>query len=159
MAPGGRRDRATLAISVATVLLALFVFSQLGDIASDGGYSAVGPRFAPMVVGVGLLAIGLLLVRQALTGGWREMPPPPDEPLHAPSFLWIAGGLALQMAIIGVVGFTIASTLLFMAVARGFGSRRPLFDAAAGFVLTAGVYLFFTRVLGLALPAGPAGIV
>ena len=159
MAPRARRDRATLAISVAIVLLALFAFAQLGGIPTDGGYSAVGPRFAPLVVGVGLLAIGLLLLRQALAGGWREMPPPPGEPLHLPSFLWIAWGLALQMAIIGVVGFTIASTILFAAVARGFGSRRLVFDAIVGFVLTAAVFLFFTRVLGLALPAGPIGIV
>lgn len=159
MAAGRRIDRATTAISVAVMLLALFVFSQLPGIPSDGGYSSVGPRFAPLVVGVGLLAIGLLLLRQALSGGWREMPPPPDEPLHLPSFLWIAGGLVLQMAIIGVVGFTLASTLLFVAVARGFGSRRPLRDAAIGLVLTAAVFLFFTRVLGLSLPASPIGIV
>ena len=158
MAPGRRIDRATLAISIAVVLLALFVFQQLSGIPSDGGYSAVGPRFAPMMVGVGLLAIGLLLLRQTLTGGWRDMADPPDEPMHAPSFLWIAGGLALQMAIIGIVGFTVASTLLFMAVARGFGSRRLLHDAGIGVVLTAAVFLFFTRVLGLALPASPAGI-
>lgn len=159
MAAGRRVDRATLAISVAIVLLAVLVFAQLGSIPTDGGYSAVGPRFAPLAVGVGLLAIGLLLLRQALTGGWREMPPPPDEPLHLPSFLWIAWGLALQMAIIGVVGFTIASTILFAAVARGFGSHRLVFDAIVGFVLTAAVFLFFTRVLGLALPASPIGIV
>lgn len=159
MAHARRRDRATLAISIAVVLLAVFVFQQLAEIPADGGYSAVGPRFAPMVVGIGLLAIGLLLLRQELTGGWREMPPPPDEPLHRPAFLWIAGGLALQMAIIGAVGFTIASTLLFMAVARGFGSRATLRDALVGFVMTAAVFLFFTRVLGLALPASPIGVV
>lgn len=159
MAARARVDRATLAISVAVVLLAVFVFLQLGGIASDGGYSAVGPRFAPMAVGVGLLVIGLLLLRQVLTGGWREMAPPPDEPMHAPSFLWIAGGLAAQMAIIGIVGFTIASTLLFVAVARGFGSRKPVHDTIIGLVLTAAVFLFFTRVLGLALPASPIGVI
>jgi putative tricarboxylic transport membrane protein len=158
MARGGR-NRATLAISAALVLLALFVFEQLSEIPADGGYSAVGPRFAPMVVGVGLLVVGALLLRQVLTGGWRDMPPPPDEPLHSPSFLWIAGGLVVQMAIIGVVGFTIASTLLFMAIARGFGSRKPVHDAIVGFVLTAAVFLFFTRVLGLALPASPFGVI
>ena len=59
------------------------------------------------------------------------------------------------MAIIGVAGFTIASTLLFVAVARGFGSRRVAHDAIVGLVLTAAVFLFFTRVLGLAMPASP----
>jgi putative tricarboxylic transport membrane protein len=156
---GGVRDRGGLAISVAVVALALFVFVELPSIPADGGYSAVGPRFAPMLVGIGLLVIGLLLLRQALAGGWRDMPPPPDEPLHAPSFGWIAGGLAVQMAIIALVGFTIASTLLFVAVARGFGSRRLAHDAIVGAVLAAAVFLFFTRVLGLSLPASPLGVI
>ena len=112
-----------------------------------------------MLVGIGLLVLGLLLLRQTLAGGWRDMPPPPDEPLHAPSFGWIAGGLAVQMAIIALVGFTIASTLLFMAVARGFGSRRLAHDAIVGVVLAAAVFLFFTRVLGLSLPASPLGVI
>jgi len=154
-----RRDRAEIAISVAVLALALFVFSELSSIPAEGGYSAVGPRFAPMIVGIGLLAIGGLLLRQALSGGWRDRGPPPDEPLHAPAFLWIAGGLAVQMAIVGFAGFTIASTLLFVAVARGFGSTRVAHDAIVGFVLTAAVFVFFTRVLGLSLPASPLGIV
>ena len=150
-----RRDRTQIAIAVAIVALALFVFQQLASISAEGGYSTVGPRFTPLVVGIALLAIGLLLLRQALTGGWRDMGPPPDEPMHAPAFGWIAGGLAVQMVIIGFVGFTVASTLLFVAVARGFGSRRVLHDAIVGLVLTAAVYVFFTRVLGLSLPASP----
>jgi putative tricarboxylic transport membrane protein len=63
------------------------------------------------------------------------------------------------MAIIGVVGFTAASTMLFVAVARGFGSTRVAHDALVGFVLTAAVFVFFTRVLGLSLPASPLRIV
>lgn len=154
-----RRDRAEIAISVAVVALALFVFSELPGIPAEGGYSSVGPRFAPLIVGLGLLAIGLLLLRQALTGGWRDRGPPPDEAMHLPSFEWIVGGLAVQMAIIGFTGFTVASTLLFVAVARGFGSTRVAHDAIVGFVLTAAVFVFFTRVLGLSLPASPLGIV
>ncbi|CAG0976150.1 hypothetical protein BURK1_01493 [Burkholderiales bacterium] len=156
MTPGGR-DKGAIAVSLALVALALFVFGQLPSIPADGGYSVLGPRFAPMLVGVGLLAVGLMLLRQALAGGWRAMPPPPDEPLHRPAFLWIAGGMALHMAIIGTVGFTLASTLLFVLVARGFGSRRPAHDAIVGAVLAASVFLFFTRILRLALPASPLG--
>ncbi|HEY8242059.1 MAG TPA: tripartite tricarboxylate transporter TctB family protein [Casimicrobiaceae bacterium] len=153
-----RRDVSEIAISGAIVALAAFVFTELPSIPAEGGYSAVGPRFAPLIVGIGLLAIGLLLLRQALTGGWRDRGPPPEEALHLPSFLWIAGGLAVQMAIVGFAGFTIASTLLFTAVARGFGSTRVAHDAIIGFVLTAAVFVFFTRVLGLSLPASPLGI-
>jgi putative tricarboxylic transport membrane protein len=154
----GGRDRGVLAISVALLALAAFVLLQLAAIPADGGYSAIGPRFAPMLVGAGLVVIGLWLLAQALTGGWKLMPPPPAEPMHAPSLGWIVGGLAAQMAIIGFVGFTVASTLLFAAVARGLGSRRVVHDAIVGFVLAAAVFLFFTRVLGLNLPASPLSV-
>ena len=153
-----RRDVSEIAISGAIVALALFVFTELPGIPAEGGYSAVGPRFAPLIVGIGLLAIGLLLLRQALTGGWRDQGPPPEEAMHLPSFGWIVGGLVTQMLIVGFAGFTIASALLFVAVARGFGSVRVAHDAIVGFVLAAAVFVFFTRVLGLSLPASPLGI-
>ena len=153
-----RRDVSELALSGAIVALAIFVFTELPSIPAEGGYSAVGPRFAPLIVGIGLLVIGLLLLRQALTGGWRDRGPPPEESVHLPSFGWIAGGLVAQMVVVGIAGFTIASTLLFVAVARGFGSTRVAHDAIVGFVLTAAVFVFFTRVLGLSLPASPLGI-
>lgn len=153
-----RRDRAQLAIAGALIGLGLFMFYQIQLIEADGGYSAIGPRFSPMLVAACLLLIGVLLLRQALTGGWRNMEGAvPAEPFFAPAFLWIAGGLALNMVVIGFIGFTLASATLFVMVARGFGSRRLGRDTAIGLGLALFVYYFFTRVLGLALPASPAG--
>lgn len=155
-----RRDRAQLVISALLIALALFVFYQTQLIVADGGYSAIGPRFSPMLVAGALLLIGVLLLRQALAGGWRNMQEAtPPEPFFAPAFLWIAGGLALNMVVIGFIGFTLASALLFVMVARGFGSRSLGRDGAIGLVLALAVFFFFTRVLGLALPASPAGFV
>lgn len=156
---GSRRDAGTIAISIGLVALGAFALQQSTTILADGGYSVVGPRFAPMLVGAGLVLVGALLAWQAFAGGWKNMPPPPAESAHAPSFLWIAGGLAVHMAIIGHVGFTLASTLLFAAVARGFGSRRTLHDLVVGAILAIAVFLFFTRVLGLSLPASPLRVV
>lgn len=154
-----QRDRAQLVISALLIALALFILWQVQLIPADGGYSAIGPRFTPLVIAIGLAAIGGVLMFQALTRGWSGMAgTEPPEPLYRPGFAWIAGGLLLHMAIIGLVGFTIASTLLFTMVARGFGSRRVAHDAIIGFVVAALVYWFFTDVLSLALPASPFGL-
>src|SRR3546814_19073658 len=51
-------------------------------------------------------------------------------------------------------GFVVASTVLFVAVARAFGSRRPLLDTVIGLVLCAVPQIGFTWGLGLRLPAG-----
>jgi len=149
-----RHDRAEIGIASGLIAIAAFIFWQAGQIDAASGYSAVGPRFTPLVVASGLLLVGVLLLKDALAGGWKGMDGVhPPEPFCAPAFLWIAAGLAVHMAIIGTVGFTPASTLLFVVVARGFGSRTPLRDALIGAALAASVFLFFTRVLNLALPA------
>lgn len=154
------RDRAQVTIACSLIALALFMFWQVQLIPSDGGYSTIGPRFTPMLIGVGTLIVGGVLLYEALTRGWRGIEgTEPPEAFYASAFLWIAGGLLLLMIVIGFVGFTLASALLFTMVARAFGSRRVVHDAIIGFVLAALVFLFFTRVLNLALPASPLSIV
>ena len=158
--PHGGRDVAQVAIGATLVAIAGFVLWQAASIPADGGYSVVGPRFTPLVIGAGLAIIGALLLLQAFAGGWKGMEAQSSTPrMHAPAFAWIAGGLVLHMIVIGVVGFTLASTLLFTMVARGFGSRRIVRDAVIGLVLATIVFLFFTRVLNLSLPASPLGAI
>ena len=155
-----RRDPAQIVIACLLIAAALFIFWQVQLIPADGGYSAVGPRFTPMLIGAGLALVGGVLLYAALVNGWRGMEgTEPAEPFFTPAFLWIAGGLVLHMIVIGFAGFTVASTALFTMVARGFGSRRVMRDALFGFILAAIVFLFFTRVLNLALPASPLSIV
>jgi putative tricarboxylic transport membrane protein len=153
------RNRAHVALAAGLLALSAFVFWQLEAIPADGGYSAVGPRFTPMLIAIGLAVVGVVLLVQALAGGWRGLEgTAPPEPFFAPAFGWITAGLVLHMAVIGFAGFTLASTMLFTLVARGFGSRRIVRDALIGFVLAACIFLFFTRVLSLQLPAGPLRI-
>ena len=56
--------------------------------------------------------------------------------------------------VINTAGFVLAAVALFTCVARGFGSRRWLRDAAIGLLLGLAVFLFFVRFLNVNLPAG-----
>jgi putative tricarboxylic transport membrane protein len=68
----------------------------------------------------------------------------------------ILGGLAMLIAIIGLGGgFILATTALFVTTATAFGRRAILTDLAIGFVLTTLIYVAFSRLLTLSLPAGP----
>jgi putative tricarboxylic transport membrane protein len=58
------------------------------------------------------------------------------------------------MLLVQRAGFVVAAAALFFCVARGFGSTRPVRDAALGVVLGLAVYLFFVRFLNVSLPAG-----
>jgi putative tricarboxylic transport membrane protein len=149
-----------LLISLALLAIGSFVVFETQGIAETQGYSQVGPRLFPYLIGAGLSLCGAWLGWQALTGGWRNVPL--DEGTHAApdwmAFVIISAGIVLHMVLIGWAGFIIASTLLFVLIARGFGSRRPVRDLGIAVVLSTVVFFLFTKALGLTLPAGPFGV-
>jgi putative tricarboxylic transport membrane protein len=144
-------------ISLALIAIGSFVIYETQSIAETLGYGGVGPRLFPYVIGTGLTICGAVLGWQAVTGGWRNVPL--DQEGHdAPdwlAFFVISAGVILHMILIGWAGFIIASILLFVLIARGFGSRRPARDLGIAVVLCIAVFFLFTRGLGLNLPAGP----
>jgi putative tricarboxylic transport membrane protein len=111
------------------------------------------------VVSVALVLLGVWLLAEWFTGGWRE--PVPDDaaarnehPMLWSAFAWVSAGLFAQMALIHNAGFVIAATALYACVARGFGSTRIARDIAIGLVLALLVFLFFVKFLNVGLPAG-----
>lgn len=147
---GGRRpDRAVIAIGIALLGLAgLVVYESVGLRASFGN-QAIGPQMAPFLVG-GLLALfGALTALEGLRGA-----APPRDAEDWTAVVWIAGGLAVAIALTRTAGFVPAMAAIFAATAHAFGSRRALVDLAIGAVFGLAIYLFFSRVLGLTLPSG-----
>lgn len=154
-----RRTLAEVALSLGVLALGVFAAVVAFRLPEAGGYARVGPNFVPKVVAGGLVVLGLWLLAELLTGGWRDRVPDEadrrgEHPLHARGFLWVTAGLFAQMALIRHAGFVIAAAVLFACVARGFGSARPVRDAAVGLLLGLGVFLFFVKLLNVGLPAG-----
>ena len=152
------RPRPKGQVAVAAGLLALGVLILVGssDLAAGGGYAQVGPGVVPRVVGGAIILVGALLLREALTGGFRGV----DEeaeillPMDWPAFAWITAGIIVYGLLVERAGFLIASTVLFVAVARGFASRRWALNAFVGFAVAAFIFAVFNYGLGLQLPAG-----
>ncbi|HZA96476.1 MAG TPA: tripartite tricarboxylate transporter TctB family protein [Burkholderiaceae bacterium] len=151
--------RAELILSAGVLALGSFALYTALRLPSAGGYSGIGPNAIPVAVAGGLAALGVWLLIEALTGGWRARTS--DDPLergehafHAPAFAWVTAGLFAQMALIHTAGFVLGAAVLFTAVARGFGSTRPVRDAAIGLALGLAVFLFFVKFLNVGLPAG-----
>ena len=148
-----------LLISLGLIALGTFVVWETRGIAETQGYAQIGPRLFPYIIGGGLTLCGAVLAWHALSGGWRHVPL--DQEGHdAPdwaAFAIISAGVILHMAIIGWAGFIIASTVLFVLIARGFGSKRIVRDAIIAIVLAIVVFFIFTLGLGLTLPKGPFG--
>jgi len=146
-------------ISGGILLLGIGAAVTTSRLPSASGYSGVGPNFMPAVVSGGLVVLGLWLLFEAFTGGWRSASPDDaaergEHPFYAPGFLWVTAGLVAHMVLIGHGGFVLAATALFVLVARAFGSRRWKRDLAIGIVLALGIFFFFVKFLNVNLPAG-----
>jgi putative tricarboxylic transport membrane protein len=154
-----RRSGAEIALSLGVLALGIGVAVVTATLPSEGGYAGIGPNFIPAVVAGGIILLGLWLGYEAFTGGWRNAAPDDaasrgEHVFNAAAFGWISAGLFAQMVLIGWAGFVLSAAVLFTCVARGFGSRRPVRDAAIGLVMALGIFLFFVKLLNVNLPAG-----
>lgn len=145
---------------MAAGLLTLGIAFAIGSwrIPPAPGYSQIGPAVFPALISAGLIVIGALLLKQALTSGFASVPAQRGDEqrtaFHPRAFLWVSAGVIAHMLLIAGIGFILSSSLLFACVARAFGSTRQLRDLAIGLVLNGIVYAVFTRALTLNLPRG-----
>ena len=151
-----------LAIGIGTLALGAALGLGAIGISSDAGYSGVGPNFLPWVIGGMLLVCGLLLIREALTGGYRNMEEPSGAASgHWAGFAWVSAGVLLNAMLITTIGFILSCALCFVLAVRGFKSsqgrldlslRALVVDAAIGFAIAAPVYWMFSQLLAINLP-------
>jgi putative tricarboxylic transport membrane protein len=135
----------------AVLALGLFVAVETSMLKVASTHATVGPRLFPFLVAAGLVVVGALVLYQAVFG----------HVAHERGFEldWVAvalvsAGLVAQLLLLETVGWVLATTLLFVAVARAFGSRRLAVDAAIGIVLASLAFGVFNYGLGLSLPTG-----
>ena len=117
-------------------------------------YAAIGPRLFPFLIAAGLILVGLALLGQAFFG---HIAHEGGFELDWLAVALVSAGLIAQMLLLDLLGWIIATTLLFVATARAFGSRRLIVDAAIGLVLSGLAFVIFTSALGLTLPGGIIG--
>lgn len=140
-----------LVVGLCITALGLFFAVSTYLLPEASGYAQVGPKVFPVVVSVGLLVCGALLIFQAASGGFRNRTEEDTDPFDWRAFAWVSGGVIAQMVTIGTIGFIPSSTVLFAAIARGFGSKRIFRDVLIALILATLLYLLFTQVLGLTL--------
>lgn len=149
-------------------LVGVFMAINAAGLPSEAGYAGVGPNFLPWVVSIALTVFGLLLIREALTGGFREVEDTgPAASPFVKGFFWMSAGLLINAAIITVVGFIIACGLCFAFAAQALRQslnptspsnkglallRRLMLDFLIGLAISAPVFWMFTKLLAIKLP-------
>jgi putative tricarboxylic transport membrane protein len=149
------KTRGPALVGAGVIAFGLLVFYQTAQIPVSPLYSKVGPTIFPYLVAVGLLALGIALVIQAWRGEWGETDADQDDkPVDRQALGWLGLGLFLNVALIDVLGFVIASTILFVCTARAFGSLKWQRDLGISIALGLIAYLGFDKLLGISIGVG-----
>lgn len=131
--------------------IGVFIGLETWEMALAGTRTIVGPHLFPYIVSIGLIAVGLSLLREAVSG----------HVAHETGFEldWRAvglasGGLVLQMLLLEKLGWIVATTLMFVLATLAFHERRVVISVLIGLALTVLTFMIFTYGLGLDLPLG-----
>ncbi len=149
-----RASRADLAIGIGVTALAVVLGWQASVIPDNSAYAQVGPALFPWLIAAALFVLGVLLIIAALRGGWSHESEDAPDNMNWAALGWVSLGLLINVSAIEYIGFILASTAMFVLIARGFGSRTPIRDAAIGFSLALVAYVGFDRVLGYKIGSG-----
>ena len=145
-----RPDWVALAIAVLLGVAAIIIGWSTAMMPGAANYARIGPTSFPYAIAAVLFVLAVWTAVAALRGEF-----PKREEQNIAPMVWIVAGLAAQMLLLKVAGFSIATGLLFAATARGFG-RGPLWlTIPVGIVLAFVIWIIFARGLQLSLPAGP----
>ncbi len=155
-------SRFQLLVGVGVLLIGFALAAGAIGIPSAAGYGGVGPNFLPWLISSMLVVCGAMIIREARTGGFRNMEPPSgaDRP-YWPAFAWISAGLLANAALITTIGFILSCGLCYALAVQGLrraagqpaGTPRVLaVDAFAGLAISAPVFWMFTQFLAINLP-------
>lgn len=162
--PGAHPARTPQAlVGAGIVLTGVGIGAGAIGIPSRAGYAGVGPNFLPWLVAAVLVLCGILILREALTGGFRELEAPSGAArAWWPGLVWVSAGLLLNAALITTIGFILSCTLCYLLAVQGMrraqgqpgpASPRTLgVDVVTGFVIAAPVFWAFTKFLAINLP-------
>jgi len=153
------REHSELGVSL--LLFVVGVLVVVDTALESGGSSSdpIGPRTIAFVLGGALLLLSVLLAVDVLRGGHGEAEAGEDVDLGTPADLRtvgkLAGVLIATAALIPLLGWPIAGTVLFWGAAATLGSKTPARDVliAAGVSLV--TWIVFDGLLGVDLPGGP----
>ncbi|MFG1686559.1 tripartite tricarboxylate transporter TctB family protein [Nonomuraea sp. NPDC049269] len=155
-----RRWRWRPELGLALIVLVLGVFVVIGtlDVSAAASQLGIGPRFFPMLVGGSMIVVGLFYVADVLRGGRGDPEESEDVDVDAPAdwrSVGLVSGIFLAFtAVLNVLGWIIAASLLFFGLSLVLGAEHRLRAAGVGVILGIATYLLFVKGLGVSLPGG-----
>ncbi len=145
-----RVDAAGLVIALTLLLIAGVIWWDISSLQIASAYG-FGPAEMPIIVSICLAVLAVGNGIMALRGDLPER-----ESLDWKPIFLILGGLACLIVLIRIGGgFMLGTAILFATTSAAFGRRAFIKDFIIGLVLAVVIYILFSKLLTLTLPAGP----
>jgi putative tricarboxylic transport membrane protein len=125
-------------IGVGVLALAIVMAWQALSMPVSPIYAQVGPTIVPIITALALGMLGVLLLVDAVQGGWQPAEEKEVRPDRA-ALLWIVAGLVLNVLLI---------------TSAGFGSKAIVRDALIGAAFALVAYIGFAKTLGINIGSG-----
>lgn len=154
------RERSELGVSALLLATGALVLADVLTAPRSGNAAdPLGPNAVPFLLGALLVALAVLLTVDVLRGGHGEAEAGEDVDLTAPAdkrtVLVLAGVLVATAALIPLLGWPIAGTVLFWGATYALGSRAFPRDPLIAAGVSLATWLVFDALLGVDLPGGP----
>ncbi|MFC0247058.1 tripartite tricarboxylate transporter TctB family protein [Citricoccus parietis] len=178
-ARGWWHGRSGLFLAAFMAAFSTYLLVGILTMAVPDGADAPGPQFVPLIITVAGYILAVLLAvhylrtpEPAVTPTFTAEDDATEEERRAAEAAatvqyrtfsdwyavgWSVAGFLVFALLLNMLGWILGAALLFWCVAHGIGSRRHLFDASLGLLLSSFIYLAFDVGLGLSLPSGVLG--
>jgi putative tricarboxylic transport membrane protein len=162
MNPSSESTLTQTLVGAGVVLIGFALGVGAVSIPSAAGYGGIGPNFLPWLIAIVLTLCGVLIIREARTGGFRNMETPSGaERARWSPAIWGSAGLLGNAALITTIGFILSCSLCYLLAVQGLRSasgqpigrpRTLLVDLLTGVAISAPVFWTFTQFLAISLP-------
>jgi putative tricarboxylic transport membrane protein len=143
--------------AIGGVLLAAGAVALIAGLGVGDGWAASGPRLAPVVSSVLLIALALAF----LVHPGDELEAHVEEAArgtHWPTPALLIGLLLAYALLLSSLGYALATAIFFWLASWLLGSDRPARDAVIAVALGVVTSYAFSRGLNVQLPSGPWGV-
>ncbi|MFM1757859.1 MAG: hypothetical protein RL193_436 [Actinomycetota bacterium] len=147
-----------LAFAGSLLLLGIIVLIDTKNMLVPPGSGSVGPQVFPTIIGSFIIIVSIALAVEVLRGNYGQPEGTEFGEIHSKTD-WktlgmVSGSILTYPFLIESAGFVVASTVVFFGVGFAYGARKLLKNFLIALIFALVVYLSFTKLLNVNLPAG-----
>ena len=147
-----------LAFAGSLLLLGVIVLIDTKNMVVPPGSGSVGPQVFPTIIGIFIVAVALFLSIEILRGNYGQPEGTEFGEIESKTDFKTLGTVSASILtypfLIERAGFVIASTVVFFGVGFAYGARKIIKNLLISIIFALIVYLTFTKLLSVELPAG-----